>query len=204
MKFNKVIFSVILVILLLLGVYLIYIKEVIYSLFMFLSSLFVFLFLIRSIKHSKDPYKYDLQKLLNSYDCLLVEISELPNLENKKIIVTQYFKDMLNVQFNYRKSIYYIMGENTCDFILMNDQEVYGYTLKKNESDSSILEKYIETRATEQSAVDQEFDIINSLEKTAIIRVDKLKYYKVSPVRDKELPAEIDNLPKLKNRFTQK
>lgn len=178
------------------GFFLIYIKEVIYSLFILLIALFIIIFLIRNIKYNKDPYNYNLQKLLNSYDCLLVEITDIPDLANKSIIVTKYFKDMLNVQFNYRKSIYYIKTDNTCDFILINDQEVYVYTLKRNENDSSILEQYINTKTTEQSIADQEFDIINSLEKTAIIRVDKLKYYKVSPVRENN---NIDDLPKLKS-----
>lgn len=196
MKLSRIMLSIAAFALIIAGFFLIYIKEVIYSLFILLIALFIIIFLIRNIKYNKDPYNYNLQKLLNSYDCLLVEITDIPDLANKSIIVTKYFKDMLNVQFNYRKSIYYIKTDNTCDFILINDQEVYVYTLKRNENDSSILEQYINTKTTEQSIADQEFDIINSLEKTAIIRVDKLKYYKVSPVRENN---NIDDLPKLKS-----
>ena len=92
------------------------------------TLLFMGLF-IRSLFKMKNPYQSELNKILRTYDSILVEVEIIPKMSDKKIVRTKYFKDMVNVQFEVRKPIYYLRGPVGCTFVIMNEDTAYIYEL---------------------------------------------------------------------------
>ena len=106
---------------------------------------FVFLYIfIISLFEKSDPYQAKLNKILKTYDSILVEIECLPKISDKKIVNTKYFKDLVNVQFEVRKPIYYLRDALFCDFLVIGNDTVYIYTLKSDKEYKSNLEELLE------------------------------------------------------------
>ena len=107
------------------------------------AFLFLYIF-ISSLFEKKDPYQAKLDKILKTYDSVLVEIECLPKVSDKKIVTTKYFKDLVNVQFEVRKPIYYLKDALFCDFLVIGNDTTYVYTLKRDKSYKSNLEELLE------------------------------------------------------------
>ena len=130
---------------------------------------FVLLFIFcREMFSNTDPYEDQLYGILKTYDSILVEIECFPKISEKKVVKTKYFKDLVNVQFDLRKPIYYFKEDNACDFLIISNDTAYMYTLKKNKETKSKLELYIETK---DERILKSYEIVNNfdLDKTNII-----------------------------------
>ncbi len=144
--------------------------------------LFILLF-FKQLSVEKNPFKSKINKIIKTYDSILVEINSLPKLSDKKVITTKFFKDIINVQFEVRKPIYYLKDEEYCDFIIINKEDAYIYTLKDKEDIKSVVEQYIDERNAKEKAKDDEFNFINSLNEPTIVKFDDDTGYKISPVK---------------------
>lgn len=187
---NKTLLLVsVLSILVIISVIMFAIEEVSIALFCILFSLFIAVLLHRNYSLNKSPeslYKGTVANILKTYDAILVEIENLPDISEKKLIQTVSFKDLVNTEYELRKPVYYIHNENAYDFILINKDDAYTYTIKISDDKMSILENFLVEKIREKKNPNTELDMLDSLDKTTVIKVDDNKEYLVSPVRSAE------------------
>lgn len=188
MKYSKEIFlSILLAVLIPLSLYLVYIDEITIAIFSMLFAVFTLIILLINI-FDKDPYKKynnNINSILKTYDCILVEIENLPDLDEKKIIRTQSFQDIANTEYEVRKPVYYIHNEDSYDFILIDTDDAYTYTERKDESVKSLLDNYIIECKKNEELLKTEEAVISNLEKTTIIKISENEMYRISPIRNK-------------------
>lgn len=189
MKVNsKLLLSILFVLFVILGITLWFMDEINIALFTFLFAIFSLILFCRENKINKSPesiFKSEISNILKTYDAILIEVENIPDLKDKNIIKTQTFKDMVNIEFEFRKPVYYVHNEESYDFILINKEDTYIYTLKINEEKNSLLEAYLDN-INQKNMNASDLDIIDSLDKTTVIRVDNNKEYLVSPVKKSE------------------
>ncbi len=145
---------------------------------------FIFLLVyISNTKSEEDVYKSNLRKLLKSYDSILVQSYNFPNLKGKNIIRITNFEDLIDAQMELRKPIYYMFeGEDSCSFVLLDNTEACVFILKQNEEVTSPLE-LIMAEYEKHDDIDQ--SILEDIERTTIIKLGNMKTFKVSPIRKK-------------------
>lgn len=134
----------------------------------------------------EESYHEFLKKILKVFNRILVKSETIPDIKNKTIIVLSNIDDLVDVQIEVRKPIYYIRDIDACDFVLLNENEVCTFTLKVSGDITSPLEKLIK----EYEKVDpkkKDTSILEGLEKTTIIKISNGASYKVSPLKDKDI-----------------
>lgn len=174
-----------LVIFIVMFIFLYYIGETGLALLTILFAIFDLIILLQKIFNDNPSNQYNIQisHILKSYECILVEIANLPDLTEKKIIPTKTFQDIVNTEYETKKPVYYLKSKNSYDFLLINKDEVYAYTIKKDEETKSKLDEYIYVRNIQEQQLKIEQDTISNLDSTATIIVDENEAYKVSPIR---------------------
>ena len=143
--------------------------------------------LVQTMNFDKNPqskYNSTVKNILRTYDVILVEIDNLPEISERKLVNTTSFKDMVNIEYEYRKPVYYIHDDNSYDFMLLTDENIYAYTLKREEESLSILEKYMSDKVKNQNSSEKQLDVLDSLENTTVIKLDNDKEYVVSPMNN--------------------
>lgn len=165
--------------------FLYYIGETSLALLTILFAIFDLIILLQKIFNDNPSNHYNMQlnHILKSYECILVEIANLPDLTKKKIIPTKSFQDIVNTEYETKKPVYYLKSENAYDFFLINKDEVYVYTIKKDEEAKSKLDEYLYVRNIQEQQLKIEQDTIKNLDQTTTIIVDENEAYKVSPIR---------------------
>ena len=188
-NFKKLLFlSILLIVFIFLSVILVANDEITVALFTSLLAFFSLVFMLKEINDNKNPeslYKAEISDILKSYDTILIELDSIPDLKNKNQIKTLSFKDIVNAEYEYRKPVYYVHNNESYDFILINNNDVYTYTSKLDKEKNSLLEAYYDSISNSNNKTG-DLDIIDKLDKTTVIRLDDDKEYVVSPVRDKE------------------
>lgn len=187
MKVKKVLLASVFALCLILSVLLVTSKEVNYALFSGLFTLFAGFMLIQTMKFDKNPqskYQSTVKNILKTYDVILVEIDNLPDISDRKLVNTTSFKDMVNIEYEFRKPVYYVHDVDSYDFMLLTDEDIYAYTLKKNEESLSRLEKYMSDKVKNQSTNEKQLDVLDNLENTTVIKLDGDKEYVVSPMNN--------------------
>lgn len=145
--------------------------------------------LTKAIKYTDNPtkeFKKNVNKVLKTYDSILVEIEALPKLSEKKLIKALSFKDMVNAEYELRKPIYFYLQEHAIDYILINKKSAYIYTSRETDEQLSELDIYLLQKRKIEEEKEEEFNLIDSLDKTTVIKLDNLKEYKVSPIKKKK------------------
>ena len=104
-------------------------NNLVYAAFLLLAALVFIALFIRSLFRMTNPYHAELNKILRTYDSILVEVEVIPKMSDKKMVRTKYFKDMVNVQFEIRKPIYYLRGPLGCTFVIMSEDTAYIYEI---------------------------------------------------------------------------
>ncbi len=161
-------------------------EEYVIAAFCILFAVIMAILLYRVIKLNSTPeslFKGTISDILKTYDAILVEVENLPDISDKKLIQTISFKDMVNAEYEFRKPIYYIHNEYAYDFILFNKDDAYVYTVKVGNDKISIVEKYLAEKITEKNNSSSDLDMLDSLENTTVIKLNEDKEYLVSPVR---------------------
>ena len=116
------------------------------------------------------------KKILNKYGGSLVEIVTVPNITTKQIVYVQSFKDILNIKDKSNKPIYYLVGEQTVDFVYI-DKNAYIYTIKDNNKVQSVLEDY--------NSVKNDYEIIKRVEQDTVIECGDGTEFLVSRIDNK-------------------
>ena len=102
-------------------------------------------------------------------------------------------EDLIDAQIEIRKPIYYMIeGEDSCSFVLVDNNEVCIFILKQNEQVESPLELII-NEYEKNNDIDE--SLLEDIEKTTIIKLNNMKSFKVSPYKKekKEKVEEIQN-----------
>ena len=116
----------------------------IYAIFTLIGALLFLALFIRSLFDKQDPYLAQLNRILKTYEAILVEVEVLPKVKDKKIVRTKYFKDLVNVQYEIRKPIYYLKDALFCEFFISDEETSYIYTLKRDEDYISKSEEVVD------------------------------------------------------------
>lgn len=147
----------------------------------------VFIIVCFNSRDEESVYKSKLNKLLKTYDSILVKSSTLPSLDDRNIIQVDSFQDLINAQLEIRKPIYYKLQVSCCSFLLLDDKEACTYILKSNDNVVSDLDILInEKKIVDKKKEKDDYSILKNIDKTSIIMLDNSKSFKVSPIREKK------------------
>lgn len=167
-------------------------KYIIYG-YCILSIIFGIVFLLLGISNllkSQSPekkYDSEIKDILKTFDSILVKSSEIPNLDNRNIIVVESIDDLVDAQLEIRKPICYLKQTESCSFVLLDDKEAYVYVAKINENILSPIEIVIkESKIKRKNRDEMDSEMLRDIEKTTIVKLSNKKSYKISPVRKKE------------------
>ncbi|MBO5530697.1 MAG: hypothetical protein J5970_04790 [Bacilli bacterium] len=148
-------------------------------LLLFVISLIILLKNIFTIKKPNGLFNEYVRTIIDNNESILVEIDKFPDLNNKKIYRTKTIDDLLNMETSVKKPIYYITNNDSYDFILLDNKKVYINTIRKNKNIISCLDLYLSDLNNNKK---DQYDLIEELDKTTIIKVDKDKEYIVYPL----------------------
>lgn len=136
---------------------------------------------IVNTRNEEAIYRNNLKKILSYYDAVLVQSYNFPNLKGKNIIKVTNIDDLIDAQIEIRKPVYYMIeGEDSCSFVLIDNNEVCVFILKQNEQVQSPLEMII-NEYEKNNDIDE--SILEDIEKTTIIKLNNMKTFKVSPYK---------------------
>lgn len=132
-------------------------------------------------------FKSNLNKILKTFDAVLVNSTNLIDLEGKNIIITNNIDDLIDAQLEIRKPIFYYKQTESCSFMLLDTDNALVYTLKKNDSVITPLEIALKELEIKKNNREKNLDqsILEQIEKTTIVKLEKGKSYKISPIRSK-------------------
>ena len=112
-------------------------------------AVILFVLLIASIPRNKSEsvlYHQALKQILKRYDAILAEIGNIPNLEDKNIMLITNIEDMVDAAVEIRKPVYYKKEEDYCIFSLLDNQDTCIYLLKQNKEEITPIEEFIHNR----------------------------------------------------------
>ena len=69
---------------------------------------------------------------MKTYYSILAELVEMPDFTEKDIVKVKSFNDLLNVQDQLQKPIYYLRNKNSISFMVIEESIVSIYSLKPN------------------------------------------------------------------------
>lgn len=161
-------------------------NEIIISLFFTVLLTVSIILLVKELFEDKDKYRVQVNKIIKKYNSILIGVDSIPKLSDKEIIITNYFNDLINIELELKKPVYYIRKNNTCDFILMTKDEAYVFMMKRDNKYKSDLLKYIESKSKDEEFIKKEYKAIDNLDETSIIVINGEKKYKVSPLKKKK------------------
>ncbi len=90
------------------------------------------IWLVKKIVDSESLYSRVLKSILRSYDSIIVEINDLPNLTNVDILFVPDFKELVDAQKELKRPINYneVIKEHEAIFILTDNDKAYVYKLR--------------------------------------------------------------------------
>lgn len=118
-------------------IYLNNIEYLLYKIFGFtafgLGAMSTVWFVLIFVKSGENKFNYNknLNKILKTYDGIIVNVTQLPSLDGLKIIKVSKFNELLDAHSEVRLPINYIESEFGAYFILFNDRIAWCYTLEK-------------------------------------------------------------------------
>ena len=144
--------------------------------------------LVITNRSEESIYNSKLRQILKTYDSILVKSKNLPKLDEKNIIRVDSIEDLVDAQVEIRKPIYFQEQTESCAFILLDNKEACIYILKLNNDVLSPVEiilneldiKHKQAQNKDEIVADE---LLKDIDKTTIVRVNKGKYVKVSPIR---------------------
>ncbi len=162
-----------------------------------LGVLFVILLVCLGIYMKEEPDEYSAyvrkkSKILRTYDSIIIEVEELPNIAGKNIIKVKSIEDLVDAQLELREPIYFKNDNDSCFFLLLHYNEACVYILKMNDSVVSPTEqaiRYMKVNKKEQ----KDESILEDLENTIVYRLDELRSFKISPVRNEKAIEVVDD-----------
>lgn len=96
------------------------------------------------LRHSDNHYSFKsmINDLIRTYGFILTPIKNIPELRNYTYYKYDKFEQILDRAMDARVNIYYTHTENTYDFFLIDQGNLYVFTLKEQDKLFSNLDKY--------------------------------------------------------------
>lgn len=163
-----------------------------------LGALFIILIVCLGIYLKEEPDEYSAfiknkKRILRTYDSIIVEVEDIPNIAGKNIIKVKSIEDLVDAQLELREPIYYKNDNDSCFFMLLHYNEACIYILKMNDSVVSPTEQSIRYMKEDKDTKDESENILNNVENTIIYKLDELRSFKISPVRNEEKLEVVDD-----------
>ena len=171
-----------------------------------LGALFLILTICLGLYLKEDPDEYQAyvknkKRILRTYDSIIVEVEDIPNIAGKNIIKVKSIEDLVDAQLELREPIYYKNDNDSCFFMLLHYNEACIYILRMNDSVVSPTEQSIKYMKEEPDANKDE-GILENLENTIVYKLDEMRSFKISPIRregkfevvdDTAIKADLEN-----------
>lgn len=186
----KIILSILFMLCAIISVAFINLKLYTYAIISATITVLLFIYLITIFFDKKTPesvYNKILRDLIKTYDSILVDVEKIPELDVKNVINVSSFEKLLDVQYELKKPIFYKMSINSCSFILLDSEIAYVFVLRVSEDSFSPLDEIIAAIESDSKKRKEAQKILDNIEKTTIIKLDGIREYKVSPIREKDL-----------------
>lgn len=161
-----------------------------------LGALFIILTICLGIYLREAPDEYTAyikakRRILKTYDSIIVEVEDIPNIAGKNIIKVKTIEDLVDAQLELREPIYYKNDNDSCFFILLHYNEACIYILRMNEDVISPTEQSI--RYMKEDPENKTEDLLDNLENTIVYKLDELRSFKISPVRNAQKIEIVDD-----------
>jgi hypothetical protein len=162
-----------------------------------LGALFIILTIILATYIKEEPDEYSTfiknkKRILRTYDSIIVEVEDIPNIAGKNIIKVKSIEDLVDAQLELREPIYYKNDNDSCFFILLHYNEACVYILRMNDGVVSPTEQSIRYMKEEPNEKQQE-SILDNVENTIVYKLDELRSFKISPIRNEQEIKVVDD-----------
>ncbi len=162
-----------------------------------LGALFAILTICLGIYLREEPDEYtafikNKKRILKTYDSIIVEVEDIPNIAGKNIIKVKSIEDLVDAQLELREPIYYKNDNDSCFFMLLHYNEACVYILKMNDGVISPTEQSIRYMKEDKSETKSK-SILDNVENTIVYKLDELRSFKISPVRNKSTIEVVDD-----------
>lgn len=163
-----------------------------------LGALFLILTVCLGIYLREEPDEYSTfvknkKRILRTYDSIIVEVEDIPNIAGKNIIKVKSIEDLVDAQLELREPIYYKNDNDSCFFMLLHYNEACIYILKMNNSVVSPTEQSIRYMKEDKDAKDISSNILDDVENTIVYKLDELRSFKISPIRNNQKIEVVDD-----------
>lgn len=172
-----------------------------------LSALFIILticlgFYLREAPDEYTAFIKNKKRILRTYDSIIVEVEDIPNIAGKNIIKVKTIEDLVDAQLELREPIYYKNDNDSCFFILLHYNEACIYILKMNEDVVSPTEQSIRYMKEDKDSRNE--NILEDVENTIVYKLDELRSFKISPIRNENKIDVVDDKAILENLESSK
>lgn len=174
---------------------------------MILSALFIILticlgFYLREAPDEYTAFIKNKKRILRTYDSIIVEVEDIPNIAGKNIIKVKTIEDLVDAQLELREPIYYKNDNDSCFFILLHYNEACIYILKMNDDVVSPTEQSIRYMKEDKDSCND--NILEDVENTIVYKLDELRSFKISPIRNEKAIEVVDDTAILEDLETSK
>ena len=168
-----------------------------YSFFIVLLALFIVLIVSLAIYLREKPDDYSLyikekKRILKTYGSVIIEVETLPNIVGKNIIKVKSMDDLVDAQLELREPIYFKNDNDSCFFLLLHYNEACIYILKLNDNVISPTEQSIRFMKKDDDKNPYE-SLLDNIEDTIVFKLDEMRSYKISPIRNKKKIEVVDD-----------
>lgn len=174
-----------------------------------LGALFIILAVVLGIYLREEPDEYSAyiknkKRILRTYNSIIVEVEDIPNIAGKNIIKVKSIEDLVDAQLELREPIYYKNDNDSCFFMLLHYNEACIYILKMNDGVVSPTEQSIRYMKEDKDTKDTNENILDNLENTIVYKLDELRSFKISPIRNESTIKVVDDTAIKENIETSK
>ena len=148
-QINKKILISIIFIFLISTIILIYFQLYNYSIITGSFTFVLIILLIIDSLRSKSPrikYENSVKDILNTYDGILVEVKNIPDLKDKNILLVKNMEELIDAQAEIKKPIYFYKEASDCIFLLIDMDEVCIFIYRLNHSIQTAVDSIIELK----------------------------------------------------------
>ena len=148
-QINKKILISIIFIFLIFTIILIYFQLYNYSIITGSFTFVLIILLIIDSLRSKSPrikYENSVKDILNTYDGILVEVKNIPDLKDKNILLVKNMEELIDAQAEIKKPIYFYKEASDCIFLLIDMDEVCIFIYRLNHSIKTAVDSIIELK----------------------------------------------------------
>ena len=148
-QINKKILISIIFIFLISTIILIYFQLYNYSIITGSFTFVLIILLIIDSLRSKSPrikYENSVKDILNTYDGILVEVKNIPDLKDKNILLVKNMEELIDAQAKIKKPIYFYKEASDCIFLLIDMDEVCIFIYRLNHSIKTAVDSIIELK----------------------------------------------------------